>query len=113
MQRSLKQRIAIKFYVTFGEFRMETFPMIKTAFGDDYLWKRQVYRCHKALSEGREEVGDEARAGRPSTTTTDENVTHVREFLNSDRRLRVRLVAQTLNILKSTVHETVTNNFQL
>lgn len=30
---------------------------------------------------------------RPLTTTTDENVTYVRELLNSDCRLSVRLVA--------------------
>jgi hypothetical protein len=60
----------------------------------------QVYRWHKAFLEGREEVGDEARTGRPSTSTTDENVTRVRELLNSDSRLSVRLMAQTLNIPK-------------
>ena len=74
MQRSLEQRIAIKFCVKLGKSAVETFPMIKTAFGDDCLSERQVYRWHKVFLEGREEVGDEARAGRPSTSTTDENV---------------------------------------
>jgi len=81
--------------------------MMKTAFSDDCLSDRQVYRWHKAFLEGREEISDEALAGRLSTTTTDENV---RELQNSDRRLSVRLVAQILKIPKSTVHEIVTNN---
>ncbi|XP_033609316.1 protein GVQW3-like [Cryptotermes secundus] len=113
MQRSLEQRIAIKFCVKLGKSAVETFPMVKTAFGDDCLSEHQVYRWHKSLLEGSEEVGDEARAGRPSTSTTDENVTRVRELLNSDRRLSIRLMAQTLNIPKSTVHEIVTNNLQM
>jgi hypothetical protein len=66
MQRSLEQRIAIKFCVKLGKFAVETLPMIKTAFGDDCLSERQVYRWHKAFLEGREEVDDKARAGRPS-----------------------------------------------
>ena len=39
-------------------------------------------------------------------------MTRVREVLNSDLHLSVRLVALTLIILKSTVHEIVTNNSQ-
>ncbi|KYN15799.1 hypothetical protein ALC57_11971 [Trachymyrmex cornetzi] len=113
MQRSFEQRIAIKFCVKLGKSAMETLPMMKTAFGDDCLSDRQVYPWHKAFLEGREEINDEARAGRPSTITTDENVTRVRELLNSDRRLSVRLVAQILKIPKSTVHEIVTNNLQM
>ena len=62
------------FCVKLGKSAVETFPMIKTAFGDDCLSECQVYRWHRAFLEGREEVDDEARAGRPSTSTTDENV---------------------------------------
>ncbi|XP_023716560.1 protein GVQW3-like [Cryptotermes secundus] len=106
MQRSLEQGIAIKFCVKLGKSAVETFPMIKTAFGDDCLSERQACRWHKAFLEDREEIGDEACAGRPSTSTTDKNVMCVRELLNSDRHLRVHLMAQTLNVPKSTVHET-------
>nr|QXJ78551.1 putative DD34D transposase [Meitanaphis flavogallis] len=113
MQRSIEQRFAIKFCVKLGKSPVKTFRMIKTAFGDDSLSERQVFRWHKAFLEGREEVSDEVRVGRPLTTTIDENLVRVRELLNTDRRLSVRLVSQTLNIPKSIVHEIVMNNLQM
>lgn len=84
-----------------------------TAFGDDSLSKRQVFRWHKAFLEGREEVRDEVHVGRMLTITIDENMARVRELLNTDRRLSVRLVSQTLNISKSTVYKIVMNDLQM
>nr|QXJ78547.1 putative DD34D transposase [Floraphis choui] len=113
MQRSIEQRFAFKFCVKLGKSPVKTFCMMKTAFGDDSLSERQVFRWHKAFLEGREEVSDEVRVGRPLTTTFDETVVRVRELLNTNRQLSVRLVSQTLNIPKSTVHEIVMNNLQM
>ena len=45
-------------------------------------------------------MDDDLRSGRPTTSQTDENVTHVRDLLNSDRRMSVRLLADTVNIPK-------------
>ncbi|KAJ8935472.1 hypothetical protein NQ318_009597 [Aromia moschata] len=110
MHRSLEQRFAIKFCVKLGKTATETVSMIKTAYKEDALSDRQVSRWHKAFLDGREEVDDEDRAGRPSTTTTADNVTRVRELLNSDRRLSVRLMADMLTIPKTQVYEIVTNH---
>lgn len=91
MQRSLEQRYAIKFCVKLGKSKAETFDMIKQAYPDVALPRSGVFRWHKAFLEGREEVADEDRAGRPSTSTNTDNATRVREVLNSDRRLSIRL----------------------
>lgn len=81
---------------------MKTFRMIKTAFGDDSLSERQVFfQWHKVFLEDCEEVNNEVRGRRPLMTTIDENVVRVRELLNTDRQLSVRLVSQTFNIPKS------------
>ena len=80
MQRSIEQMMAIKFCVKFGKTAAETVPMIKTAFKEDALSDRQVFRWHKAFLECRKEVDDEVRAGRPSTSNTDDNVTRVKEL---------------------------------
>ena len=61
--------MAIKFCVKLDKSAVETLPMMKTAFGEDCLSGRQVYRWHEAFLEGREEISDEARAGRPLMTT--------------------------------------------
>ncbi|KYN38975.1 hypothetical protein ALC56_06627 [Trachymyrmex septentrionalis] len=43
--------------------------MIKQAYPDVALARSGVFRWHQAFLEGREEVADEDRAGRPSTST--------------------------------------------
>lgn len=63
--------------------------MIKQAYLDNNLARSGVIRWHKAFSERWEEVTDEDRAGRPSTSTNTDNVTRVRKVMNSDRRLGI------------------------
>ncbi|KAJ8935530.1 hypothetical protein NQ318_010218 [Aromia moschata] len=74
MQRSLEQRMAIKFCVKLEKSAAETIPMLKKAFGVDCLSDRQIFRWHKAFAEGLEDVNDKNRAGRPSTSISDDNV---------------------------------------
>ncbi|KAJ8933794.1 hypothetical protein NQ318_001524 [Aromia moschata] len=110
MQRSLEQRMAIKFCVKLEKSAAETIPMLKKAFGVDCLSDRQIFRWHKAFAEGREDINDENRAGRPSTSSSDDNVKRVRDLLNTDRRLSVRLISETLDITKTIVHEIVSES---
>ncbi|UYV79646.1 PCCA [Cordylochernes scorpioides] len=51
------------------------------------------------FKEGREDVNDEERAGRPSTSTTDEKINEVEKMILANRRITVREVAEDLNIL--------------
>ncbi|KYN26663.1 hypothetical protein ALC57_03963 [Trachymyrmex cornetzi] len=48
--------------------------------------------------EGRENVNDEPRFGRPSMSKTDENVQEVKEFVLKNRRITIREIADDLNI---------------
>ena len=50
------------------------------------------------FSEGRVDVNDEERAGRPSTSTTDENIDEVKKIVLANRRITVREIAEDLNI---------------
>ncbi|KAJ8936561.1 hypothetical protein NQ318_017041 [Aromia moschata] len=84
--------------------------MLKKAFGVDCLSDRQIFRWHKAFAEGGEDVNDENRAGRSSTSSSEDNVKHVRDLLNTDRRLSVRLISETLDITKTIVHEIVSES---
>lgn len=113
MEKNLEQRYAVKFCVRLGKNGVETVEMIRQAYGDKAMSKAQVCRWHKAFKEGREEVADEPRSGRPSTSRTDDNVSRVRECLNKDRRLSVRLVADMLNLPKTLVHDIVTGEMQM
>ncbi|KAJ8945989.1 hypothetical protein NQ318_017105 [Aromia moschata] len=73
MHRSFEQRMAIKFCVKLEKSAAETIPMLKKAFGVDCLSDWQIFRWHKAFAEGREDVNDDSRAGRPSTSSSDDN----------------------------------------
>ncbi|UYV83639.1 hypothetical protein LAZ67_23001833 [Cordylochernes scorpioides] len=72
--------------------------MLQKAFKDDCISRSQSGKWHKAFKEGREEVADEPRSGRPTTARTDENVDRVLEVLRTDRRLSIQQIADTLHM---------------
>lgn len=94
MQHSLEQRIAIKFSTKLGKTATETVSMIKTAYKEGALSDRHVFLWHKAFLEGREEVDNESRSGRPKTARTDENI----------NRLTIQQIADTLHMFTFAVH---------
>ncbi len=112
MQRLLEQRAVIKFCVQLKKTGVETLSMIWEAFGDETMSQTRVYDWHKQFREGRESIEDDERAGRLSTSKTEENV-KVREVLNSDRRLSVRLIADKCNMSKDSVHRILTEDLQM
>nr|XP_050030238.1 protein GVQW3-like [Dermacentor andersoni] len=87
--------------------------MLQEALKEDCISRSQSRRWHKAFKEGLEQVADKCRSGRPTTTTTDENVDRVREVLRSDRRLSIQQIADTLYMSTFAVHRTVTEDLQM
>jgi len=51
------------------------------------------YPEYKSFLEGREQVEDEPRAGRPLNSKTDDNVERVRSLVRSHRRLTLRMIS--------------------
>ena len=70
--------------------------MLTVAYGEATLVRSNVHRWYKMFSEDREAVNYEERAGRPSTSTTDENIDEVRKIVLVNRRIRE--VAEDRNI---------------
>jgi len=62
------------------------------------------------FKEEREEVEDDHRSGRPSTSLTEENVQCVREKVRSDRRLTVRIIADELDMNSERVWRIITED---
>jgi hypothetical protein len=62
---------------------------------------------------GREVVVDEPRSGRTCTSKTEENMTKVRVFVRSDRRLTVRMIDNYLNLNLQTVHDFLTEEIDM
>ena len=93
MQENIEQRYAIKFCVKLKKSTTETFASLTEAYGDSTLSTTMVFKWHKAFKEGRENVEDDPRSGRPISSTNDQNVEAVRAVMAKDRRLSVRMIA--------------------
>ncbi|XP_029177936.1 protein GVQW3-like [Nylanderia fulva] len=87
--------------------------MLQEAFKDDCISRSQSGRWHKTFKEGREEIADEPRSGRPTTARSDENVKRVRKVLRSNRQLSIQQIADILNMSIFAVHGIMTDDLQM
>ena len=60
--------------------------------------------------EGRENVSNEERAGRPITSTADQKFDEVKKIVLANRRITVREVAEDLNTSIGSYHSIFTND---
>ncbi|XP_030750541.1 protein GVQW3-like [Sitophilus oryzae] len=59
------------------------------------------------FKRGRKSLGDDERSGRPKTATTDDNIAKVHQMMLDDRRIKVRKIAEVMNISKDYVCHTL------
>ncbi|XP_033610182.1 uncharacterized protein LOC111871520 isoform X2 [Cryptotermes secundus] len=83
--------------------------MLTKAYGESVMSKTRVYEWYKRFQDGREDVADDERPGRPSTSTTDENVEKVKAMIMNDRRITIREVADDVGISIGSCHEIFSN----
>ena len=79
--------------------------MIQKAFVDESMGIIQIKEWYKRFKNGHTSVDSDPRSGRPSLTTTPENIERVRFAIEGDRRLTVRELENDLEIPKTTVWE--------
>ena len=63
--------------------------MIQKAFVDERVGITQIKEWYRRFKNGRTSVDSDPRSGRPSLTTTTENIERVRLAIEGDRRLTV------------------------
>ena len=100
----MDQRICIKFCVTNGIKCSKTLEMLKVAYGECTVSQKSVYKWYKLFTEGREEVSDDARPERPSTSTTNENTEAVKKIVMENRRITIKEVAEDVGISVGSCH---------
>lgn len=66
--------------------------------------KSATYKWISRFRSGRNEIEDDPRSGRPSTTVCVENVDAVQDLIKKDRRITTESVADTLNIYVGSAH---------
>lgn len=111
--RYLEQRISIKFCVKLNKSASETHCLLKEAYGNEVMSRARVFDWHKRFKEGREDVRDDARSGRPVTHRTDENIQKVKDLVYSNRQLTVRMMAAKLHLDKETVRLILKENLNM
>ena len=60
--------------------------------------RTQIQLWYKKLKEGREDVNDNARPGRASSSTTDKNIETVKKMILDHRRITIKEIADDLGI---------------
>ena len=110
---SVEQRINLKFLVCLGKTPPEALKLLQEVYGDDTISKTCLFEWHKRFKDGREEVEDNHRSGRPFTSRTDKNVECVRQKVRNDRRLTVRMIADELGMNSERVWRIITEDLRM
>ena len=109
MLKEIDQRICIKFCVKNEIKCSKVCKILIKAYGESAMSKTRVYEWYKRFQDGREDVEDDERPGRPSTSTTDKTVEKVKEMVMNDRRITIREVADDVGISIGSCHEIFSN----
>jgi len=102
--QQLEQIINITFLVKLGKNGPEIHHMSQRYYGECALKEITVFKWVKRFREGREDLKDDARSGRPSTSRGNQNIDRVRPLVLSDCQVTVRTIAEELGLGKSFVH---------
>ena len=87
----------------------EALKLLQEVYGDDTISRIHLFQWHRRFKDGREEVEDDHRSGRPSISRTDKNVKRVR----SDCRLTVRMIADELGMNSERVWRIITEDLEM
>jgi transposase len=79
--------VHIKFCVKLVKTPTETYEMLHKLCGDEALSRSSVFEWLKLFKDGREDLQDDPRSGRPSTSRNADTITNVREMVTRDRLL--------------------------
>ena len=99
---TIKQRINVKFCVKLGKMATETL-MLRDVYEDSSMSRTRVFEWHKQFVEGRGDVEDDPKSGRPCTSTTDIDIKKVQQLVCSDRCLTICVIANKVGMDKETV----------
>ena len=107
---SIEQRINLKFLVRLEKTPTEALKLLQEIYGDDTMSRTRLFEWHRRFKEGREEVENDHTSGRPSISRTNETVERVRQKVQSDCRLTVRMIADELGMNSDRVWRIITED---
>ncbi|CAK9815768.1 Protein GVQW3 [Anthophora plagiata] len=108
-----KIRANIEFMVKLGWSSGEIIDALKKVYGDQSPSRGQVFEWIKRFKKGREELKDDQRSGRLSTSTNEDMSAKVQEMLDKDERISITEIARNLNISYGSVYIILTDRLRL
>jgi hypothetical protein len=101
----MEQRMNVKFCVKLAKTPTKTYEMLQTVHSDEALSRSSVFERFKRFEDGREDLQDDSRSGRPSTSRNADTIANVREMVTRDGRLTFRMLSDEININKETIRQ--------
>ena len=90
----MEQRANIKFCVKFEKKFAEAYELMKIVYGDNFMSRTQVYTWFTRFKNGRDDLNDDPRPGRPEASNRVELVKKVRKIIAIDANFTVRMLAE-------------------
>jgi hypothetical protein len=98
MDNGNEQRVVIKFCFKAGLSATETLVLVQKAYGNETVYRSNVFRWYSRFGDERELVEDDESGGRPKSTRTEVNIAAVADLVKNDRLITSRMIAETLTI---------------
>jgi len=86
--------------------------MANSAYGDQTLSRSNVFRWYGRFRDGREDIEDDRRSGRPAECPNDNNVEKISQLLLQNRHLSLTKLGDEVNISKDTVRKIVAEDLR-
>ena len=86
---------------------------LNSIYGNEAPGLSTVKRWSKLFRDGREEIEDEARPGRPMTETPTENIEQVRLLIDDDPCITIEDIQEQTDLSHGTVQRIVTDHLKL
>jgi histone-lysine N-methyltransferase SETMAR len=87
--------------------------MLQEAFRDNAMSQSKTFLWYKCFKDGQTSVDDDERSGRPSTSTTPENITKVREAVLADHRQTIHDVCEIVGLSYRTLQCILADNLNM
>jgi hypothetical protein len=84
-----------------------------SVFGDQAPPYSTVTRWSKWFREGREEIEDQPRIGRPVTETTSDNIEEVRCLIDEDPHLTIDVIQEETRLSRGTIERIICDHLKL
>jgi hypothetical protein len=103
MEQQLEEKLCFKA----GKRETENLQMVNSAYGDQALCRSNDFRWYGRFRDGREDIEDYPRSGRPTECSNGNNVEKISQLLGQNRHLLLRMLADEMNIGKGTERKIV------